>query len=155
MDYSENFVIEKLDAIQSAHWSTKTISIFTAHAWCGYLNFSFALPSNNVTRNKYCIDTSLNYIISELKQYLPDLKTIICFSDGAASQFKQRFFLFRNITRLSNDYDLTSHGKGVVDAIGGIVKRIVWQGIMTRKQCKTAADFVFLAKSKTNTIIFT
>lgn len=160
VDYAENFTTEEQDAIQSAHWSTKSISIFTAHAWCDPLNFSFALPSNNVTHNKFCINTCLDFLIGELKQYLPDLKTIIFFSDGAASQFKQRF-LFRNLTRLSIDYDLnlswsffaTSHGKGVVDAIGGTVKRIVWQEIMTKKQCTTAADFVLLAKSKTNTII--
>ncbi|CAF3102305.1 unnamed protein product [Rotaria sp. Silwood2] len=160
VDYADNFAIEEQDAIQSAHWSTKTISIFTAHAWCGPLNFSFALPSNNVTHNKYCTNTCLDYIISEVKQYLPDLKRIMFFSDGAASQFKQRF-LFRNLTRLSIDYNLclswsffaTSHGKGVVDGIGGIIKRIVWKEIMTKKQCKTASDFVLLAKSKTNTII--
>ncbi|CAF2377023.1 unnamed protein product [Rotaria sp. Silwood2] len=160
VDHAENFAIEEQDAVQSAHWSTKAISIFTAHAWCGPLDFSFALPSDNISHNKYCINTCLGYIIGELKQYLPDLKTIIFFSDGAASQFKQRF-LFRNLTRLSIDYDLnlswsffaTSHGKGVVDAIGGTVKRLVWQEIMTKQQCKTAACFVRLAKSETNTII--
>jgi hypothetical protein len=160
VDYSQNFSVEEQDAIQSAHWSNKSISIFTAHAWCGPLNFSFALPSDNITHNKYCVNTCVEYIIDELKQYLPNLTTITFFSDGAASQFKQRF-LFRNLTKLSIDYDLnlswsffaTSHGKGVVDAIGGTVKRMVWQEIMTKKQCKTAADFVLIAKSKTNTII--
>ena len=148
------------DAIQSAHWSNKAISIFTAHAWCSPLNFSFALPSNNISHNKYAVDTCLDFIIQELKQYLPDLKSIVFFSDGAASQFKQRF-LFRNLTRFSIDYHLnlswnffaTSHGKGVVDAIGGTVKRLVLQEIMTKKQCKSAAEFEFLAKSKTKTII--
>ncbi|CAF1275201.1 unnamed protein product [Rotaria sordida] len=160
VDYAENFSIQEQDAVQSAHWSTKTISIFTAHAWCGPLNFSFALPSDNITHNKYCVNTCLDYIIGELKQYLPDLKTIKFFSDGAASQFKQRF-LFRNLIRLSIDCDLnlswsffaTSHGKGVVDAIGGTVKRLVWQEILTKQQCKTATSFVLLAKNKTNTII--
>jgi hypothetical protein len=118
------------------------------------------LPSDNITHDKYCINTCLEYIIDESKQYLPNLTTITFFSDGAASQFKQRF-LFRNLTKLSIDSSLnlswsffaTSHGKGVVDAIGGIVKRMVWQEIMTKKQCETAVDFVRLAKSKTNTII--
>ncbi|CAF1442485.1 unnamed protein product, partial [Didymodactylos carnosus] len=132
----------------------------TAHAWCDALNFSFALPSNNVSHDKYCVSTCINFIIGELKQYLPELEQIIFFSDGAASQFKQRF-PFRNLTRMSNEHDLkisrnffaTSCGKGVVDGIGGTVKRMVWQEMMTKKQCKTAADFVRLAKSKTNTII--
>ncbi|CAF4499224.1 unnamed protein product, partial [Didymodactylos carnosus] len=62
---------------------------------------------------------------------------------------------------MSNEHDLklswnffaTSHGKRVVDGIGGTVKRMIWQEMMTKKQCKTAADFVPLAKSKTNIII--
>ncbi|CAF1513785.1 unnamed protein product [Adineta steineri] len=145
VDYAENFSIEEQDAIQSAHWTTKTISIFTAHASCGSLKFSFALPSNNITHDKYCINTCLDYIINELKQYLPNLKTIMFFSDGASSQFKQRF-LFRNLSILSINHNLnlswsyfaTSHGKGVVDAIGGTSKRVVYQEIMTKKQCKNA-----------------
>ncbi|CAF1132322.1 unnamed protein product [Didymodactylos carnosus] len=160
VDYAENFALGEQDAIQSARWSTKTISIFTAHAWCGALNFSFALPSNNVSHDKYCVSTCISFIIGELKQYLPELAQIIFFSDGVASQFKQRF-LFRNLARMSNEHDLkllwnffaTSHGKRVVDGIGGTVKRMVWQEMMTKRQCKTAADFVRLAKSKTNTII--
>ncbi|CAF3317809.1 unnamed protein product [Rotaria sp. Silwood2] len=161
VDYAENFVMDHQDAIQLAHWSTRTLSIFTAHAWCGASNFSFALVSDNVTHDKYCIHVCLNYIISELKQYLPNLEEITFFSDGAASQFKQRY-LFQNLTRMMMEHDLklswnffaTSHGKGVVDAIGGIVKRMVWQEIMTKKQlCRTATDFVHIANKKTSTII--
>ena len=88
------------------------------------------------------------------------MTTITFFSDGAGSQFKQRY-LFRNLTRLSIDHNLnlswnyfaTSHGKGVVDAIGGVTKRLVYQEIMTKKQCTNAGDFVRIAKTKTNTII--
>jgi hypothetical protein len=160
VDYAENFAMDQQDAIQSAHWNTKTLSIFTAHAWCGAANYSFALVSDNVTHDKYCVSVCLNYIISELNQYLPDLEEIVFFSDGAASQFKQRY-LFQNMTRMMAQHDLklswnffaTSHGKGVVDAIGGIIKRIVWQEIMTKKQCRSATDFVRIAKTKTNTII--
>ena len=31
VDYSENFDIKQQDEVQSAHWSTKSVSIFTAH----------------------------------------------------------------------------------------------------------------------------
>jgi hypothetical protein len=160
VDYAENFAMDQQDAIQSAHWNTNTLSIFTAHAWCGAANYSFALASDNVTHDKYCVNVCLNNIISKLKEYLPDLEEIMFFSDGVASQFKQRY-LFQNITRMMAEHDLklswnffaTSHGKGVVDAIGGIVKRMVWQEIMTKKQCRSATDFVRIAKTKTNTII--
>ncbi|CAF1125761.1 unnamed protein product [Adineta steineri] len=133
VDYSENFAMDQQDAIQAAHWNTKTLSIFTAHAWCGAANYSFALVSDNLSHDKYCVDVCLNNIISKLNQYLPDLEEIVFYSDGSACQFKQRY-LFRNMSRLMAKYNLklswnffaTSHSKGVVDAIGGVVKRMVW-----------------------------
>ncbi|CAF5036332.1 unnamed protein product, partial [Rotaria magnacalcarata] len=160
VDYTENFTMDQQDAIQSAYWNTRMLSIFTAHAWCGANNYSFALVSDNVTHDKYCVAVCLNNIITKLKQYLPDLEEIVFFSDGAASQFKQRYLL-QNMTRMMVEHTLklswnffaTSHGKGVVDAIGGMVKRMVWQEIMTKKQCRSATDFVCIAKTKTNTII--
>jgi hypothetical protein len=105
VDYAENFAMDQQDAIQSAHWNKKTLSIFTAHAWCGAANYSFAMVSANVTHDKYCVNVCLNTIISKLKQYLPDLEEIVFFSDGAASQFKQRY-LFRNMTKMTAEHDL-------------------------------------------------
>ncbi|CAF1333633.1 unnamed protein product [Didymodactylos carnosus] len=32
VDYSENFSLEEQDEVQSAHWATKSIAIFTAYA---------------------------------------------------------------------------------------------------------------------------
>jgi hypothetical protein len=67
------------------------------------------------------------------------------FSDGAASQFEQHFH-FRNLTQIADarkinlswHFFATSHGKGVVDGIGGIAKR---------------EDFIKLAQKKTKKII--
>ncbi|CAF1442411.1 unnamed protein product [Rotaria sordida] len=161
VDYSENFEIKQQDEVQSAHWSSKSVSIFTAYAWCGTNNYSFALVSNNISHDKYCVYNCITYIINKLKQQLPSLEEILFFSDGAASQFKQRY-LMRNLTRMSYEYQLilswhffaTSHAKGVVDAIGGSVKRIVWQQILTKKdKCENATDFINIAKTKTKAII--
>ncbi|CAF4170619.1 unnamed protein product, partial [Rotaria sordida] len=161
VDFSENFEIKQQDEVQSAHWSSKSVSIFTAYAWCGTNNYSFALVSNNISHDKYCVYNCITYIINKLKQQLPSLEEILFFSDGAASQFKQRY-LMRNLTRMSYEYQLilswhffaTSHAKGVVDAIGGSVKRIVWQQILTKKdKCENATDFINIAKTKTKAII--
>jgi hypothetical protein len=55
---------------------------------------------------------------------------------------------------LSWHFFATSHAKGVVDGIGGNVKRLVWQQILTKKdKCENAADFVSIAKTKTKVII--
>ena len=71
-------------------------------------------------------------MINKMKEKLPSLEEILFFSDSAASQFKKRY-LFHNLTRVSNDFNLflswyffaTSHAKGVVDAIFGTIKRLV------------------------------
>ncbi|CAF1292332.1 unnamed protein product [Adineta steineri] len=161
VDFSENYSIKEQDEIQSAHWSSKSISIFTAYAWCGSNNFSFALASDNINHDKFFVSCCIKYIVEKLKQELPMLEEISFFSDGAGSQFKQRF-LFRNLTQMSNYYNLnfswhffaTSHGKGVVDGLGGTVKRIVWLQVLTNKvRCENASDFINIAKTKTRVII--
>ncbi|CAF1298029.1 unnamed protein product [Rotaria magnacalcarata] len=105
VDYVENFAMDQQDAIQSTYWNTKMLSIFTAHAWCGVNNYSCALVSDNVTHDKYCVTVCLNNIITKLKQYLPDLEEIVFFSEGAASQFKQRY-LFQNMIRMMVEHTL-------------------------------------------------
>lgn len=50
------------------------------------------------------------------------------------------------------NYFAASHGKGVVDGVGGILKRIVWQEIMTGKACSSADDFVKICREKTKMI---
>ncbi|CAF0954428.1 unnamed protein product [Didymodactylos carnosus] len=42
--------------------------------------------------------------------------------------------------------------KGVVDGIGGIVKRLVWGAVLAGQTCRSAEDLVRIAKQKTNKI---
>lgn len=46
----------------------------------------------------------------------------------------------------------TSHGKGVVDGVGGTIKRLVYMAILGGQRCNSAADFVRIGKSKTTAI---
>ena len=134
VDFAENFNMKEQDEIQKAHWNTKSLSIFTAFVWSKNETFSFALPSLDVTHDKFVVDSALKIILNYIKTVLPNLKEVDCFSDGAASQFKQRFH-FRNLTRIAteNKIDLswnffaTSHRKCVVDGCcqtAGIVSYI-------------------------------
>ena len=59
------------------------------------------------------------------------MKTLIIFTDGAASQFKNKYImeyaakmaLKKNIN-LEWNFFANSHGKGVVDGIGGTLKKM-------------------------------
>ena len=105
VDYSENFEIRQQNEIQSSYWTSKSVSTFTAHSWCGNDNYSFLLVSDNFNQDKYCINSCITYMINKMKEKLPSLEEILFFSDSAASQFKQRYF-FNNLTRLSNYFNL-------------------------------------------------
>lgn len=159
VDFAENFNMKEQDEIQTAHWNTNPLSIFTAFVWSKKEKFSFALPSLSISHDKFVVNAALEIILNHIKTVLPYVKEINCFSDGAASQFKQRF-LFRNLIQIRNERKIqlnwhffaTSHGKGVVDGIGGAVKRIVWSAVLAGAVCRTAEDFIKLVEKKTNKI---
>ena len=159
VDFAENFNLKEQNEIQTAHWNTVPLSIFTAFAWSRKGNFSFALPSLDVSHDKFVVNAALEIVLNLIRTLLPNVKEINCFSDGAASQFKQRF-LFRNLIQISNERKIklhwhffaTSHGKGVVDGIGGVVKRLVWSAVLAGAICRSAEDFIKIAKDKTNKI---
>ncbi|CAF1300842.1 unnamed protein product [Rotaria socialis] len=135
--------MKEQDEIQTAHLNTKPLSIITAFVWSKSDNFSFALPSLDLTNDKFVVNAALEIILNHIKTVLPNVVEINCFSDGAASQFKQRF-LFRNLIEINNERKIKmswhffaiSHGKGVVDGIGGVVKRLVWSAILGGEMCR-------------------
>jgi len=105
IDYSENFRLKKQDAVQSSFYSQDAVSLFTSHVWCSDGGQSYVYISNNLTHDKYCISGSLDNLFSQLKQQFQYLKEIHVFFDGATQQFKQKF-LFRNLCRLSEQYQV-------------------------------------------------
>ncbi|CAF1280214.1 unnamed protein product [Rotaria magnacalcarata] len=82
--------MKEQDKIQQAHWNSKSLSIFTAVVWSKTENFSSALPSSDVTHDKFVVNSALEIILNHVESVLPNVTEINCFSDGAASQFKQR-----------------------------------------------------------------
>lgn len=70
-------------------------------------------------------------------------------TDGAASQFKQKFTL-SNVTHYLSEKGITvqwnffatSHGKGAVDGIGGQVKRKAWLAALSGKSVHSVKEFI-------------
>ncbi|CAF2081488.1 unnamed protein product [Rotaria magnacalcarata] len=119
VDYSENYAIIEQNEIQSAHWSRKQLSLFTAYVWGNGSTYSLVIVSNNVAHNKYTVATCLERIITRMQILIPSIEELIIFSDGSASQFKQRF-LFKNLSILADKFKISlswnffasNHGKG-------------------------------------------
>jgi len=83
--FAENFNMKEQDEIQKAHWNSKLLTIFTAFVWSKNENISFALPSLDVTHDKFVVDATLKIILNHVEKIFPNIKEINCFSDGAAS----------------------------------------------------------------------
>jgi hypothetical protein len=98
--------------------------------------------------------------MNDLRSRVPEMQMIDIFSDGAASQFKQRFN-FVNISFFPSLYGVettwhffaTGHGKGAVDGIGGTIKRQVWRSVLSDAfVVSDAASFFTCAKSLSTSI---
>ena len=135
VDFSENATIASQNETQSAHWCHGQATHFTVYAWIKEdENESFVLVSDDLTLTKYSVYIFMEYIMKHLREKFSSIRVLNVFSDGAGSQFKQRF-LFWNMHYWKQDHHLkltwnffaTSHGKGVVDGLGGTVKRAVWR----------------------------
>ena len=115
----------------------------------------------------------------------PNVQQVHIFSDGPSSQFKNKYMasfysiLQRKGLSIQWNFFATSHGKGVVDGLGGTVKRVVdglggtvkrvvdglggtvkrvvWDAVLTRKvsTALNAKEFAEAAESFCKSIIIT
>ena len=138
MDFSENYAFILQDAAQGFHWNN---SQATLHPFVAYFIDSGELCHLSYVIISDCLhhDTIAAYLfqkcfIAFLKNFLPQRlnpKRIIYFSDGAASQYKNRknfldLCLHRDDFGISAEwhFSATSHGKGACDGLGGTVKQL-------------------------------
>jgi hypothetical protein len=136
IDFAENYSCEYQDEATAAHWLKSQVSLFTACIWqAPQAPQSYVIASDNLQHEKTTVVANL---VTLLKNGLPpnglrDRVTI--FSDGPASQFKNRFVyaIMQNIRKyfgirqLLWSFFAASHGKGPVDGVGGHAKRQVTQ----------------------------
>lgn len=160
LDFAENYSLISQDEIQSAHWSHKQVTIFTCVAWLADATYSFAIISNDLSHSKYSVYAFIKEIVHQLQTKSKNVNKIIIFSDGCAAQFKNRYTL-SNLCHMEHDcgvgaewnFFATSHGKGAVDAVGGLIKRLVWTEIRSRRvDVGDAYTFYMCAKNKVNNI---
>ena len=127
---------------ESAHWNHSQVTLFTAHARITNepnKNESMVLISDNLNHTKHSLYVFIDHILTDLKGRHKDINV---FSDGA-SQFKQ-MYLFSNLytweqhhVHMVWNFLATSHGKGMVDGLGGTVIRSVWRQIKWKSiRCK-------------------
>lgn len=156
-DFSENFSIKQQDEIMSAHWMNESVTLFTAVIYQNSTSTSYVVISDEVHHDKYAV-FCFNQVI--LRNYISDrgntVQQLHVFSDGAASQFKNRYTLSNilkpqmvhdTIQHIDWSFFATAHGKGPIDGVGGTVKRAVWHRILQKRVViNSARDFAEVAK---------
>lgn len=159
-DFAENYSVVTQDEIQTAHWSHSQITIFTCCLWLPNQPVqSFAIISDDKSHSKFSVWTFLKNIITNIK-ITNDIDYLCLFSDNCAGQFKSKFTL-SNLCWFETDFGLnaewnffsSSHGKGAMDGVGGVVKRTVWTAVKARKVLiSDARDFYEYASKNLKSI---
>ena len=172
-DFAENYSFVLQDEIQGYHW---TNSQATIHPFVVYHRFpvegnetndlkeiSFVVISDHLLHDTIQVYHFQCKLIEFLKEIIP-FRKVIYFSDGAASQYKNR----KNFINLANheaDFGMpadwhffaTSHGKGPCDGVGGTVKRLAARASLQRpydNQIQTALQLFQWAKDNIKSIHF-
>ena len=110
-----------------------------------------ALITDLTDHTKTTIVVYLEYL---LNIYAVHGSNILLWSDGPSSQFKNRFMARfmemsaeRHSSNISWNFFATSHGKGAVDGVGGVLKRRAWNKVKARQVViRNAAEFTDAVK---------
>ena len=160
VDFSENYTAEYQDEVQSAHWHQTQITLFTVAVWTKNNCDSSVIVSDTLVHDKNVVATFMSTIVNQVVEKFPQVKVIDIFSDGAASQFKNKY-MFKYLCHLQELLGLqlqwhffaTSHGKGAVDGIGGSLKRLISCAVNSRThKVKDAASFTAAARDNNTKI---
>ena len=168
-DFSENYSFVVQDAAQGMHWNNSQATI---HPFVVYYqhsdkehHISFVVVSDCLQHDTVAVHLFQRELIAFLKSVLPfGITKITYFSDGAASQYKNRKN-FVNLCSHEADFGMkaewhfsaTSHGKGACDGVGGTVKRLAARASLQKpfdQQIMSPTQLYEWAKENIPAIVF-
>jgi hypothetical protein len=144
IDFAMNYSCEYQSEIQSALWSRASVTLFTAAAITKDSCQSYLICSDTREKDK---DTVAAFLFALYEGHLfpnDEIDEEIIWSDGPTSEFKNKFtmkllhqlsVMFKK--KFTWKFSATSHGKGVVDGIGGRAKSLVRQKVMSQSSERT------------------
>lgn len=155
IDFAENYAIKHDREIMSAHWASETVTIYTCATYFRELDGtlqhqSYAVISDDLSHSKDSVKVFNEQILNDLQSIKNNIKKVHYWSDGAASQFKNRY-MFANLLFHKEELNMeadwsffeTAHGKGAVDGIGGALKNKVWRAVLQGKENVTSPRSFF------------
>jgi hypothetical protein len=160
-DFSEKYSDIAQDEIQSAYFKRSAWSIFTGAAYIPDIESetvkctSYGVISDEEKQDKFSTFSYMKSIMDHALKKNPHIKFVNIWTDGASSQFKN-IYTISNIMYLEWLYDIkirwffhaTSHGKCIVDGIGGNLKNVVFSRVKSQKLILNSAHDFFLCAEK-------
>ena len=132
IDYAMAYTCEYQDEVQSALWGRGSVNLFTAAVTHNEATNTFLFCTNYKNKDKFSNGVFLEHLYKHEIPADESVKQEIIWSDGPTSEFKNRYTrkLMEGLSETFNKefvwkFSATSHGKGVVDGVGGNVKSCV------------------------------
>lgn len=146
MDYAENYSCHYQDEIQTAYFEQRQVTI---HPMLAYyykhqdedkflVKHSLIVISDDMTHDAFAVKVFEDEALKILASEIPDLKKVHEWTDGCAAQYKAKnsfYILSQRGTSpvITRDYFETSHGKGVCDGLGAVVKNTAHHAVLSGK----------------------
>ncbi|GBM13664.1 hypothetical protein AVEN_148187-1 [Araneus ventricosus] len=155
VDFAMSYSCEWQNEIQSALWSRENVTLFTSALFeNNQKTHCYLIVSDTKDKSKLSVSAFILKLL-EIIKFQANKPKLIIWSDGPSSEFKNKFicyFLFllskiqKRFSGFEWKYSATSHGKGVVDGIGGTAKSRVYAEVKARRAIvQNAIDFATVA----------
>ena len=139
IDFTMVYQCKYQNEVQSALWTRGSVNRFTCALYHHSATKTFVICTNYQGKDKFAIGKFLDHLYENEIPEDDSVEKEIIWSDGPSLEFKNKFMRHLMET-LSKKYakpfmwkfSATSHGKGVVDGVGGKVKSMVRRKVMSK-----------------------
>ena len=105
---AENYTTQIQNAIQSSYWVSKQLTLFTVCTWEKNGCHSIVIASDYLSHNKYAELAFMSMLVDHLK-HIREFNRYVVFSDGAPTQFKQKFTVWNDIASAVSQLEFLSY----------------------------------------------
>lgn len=154
IDFSENYQTKLGKEIQSMHFGASHAQI-TLHTGISYNGIdskveSFCTVSESMDHSTSAVWAYFNPVLDEMQRENESLETLHIFSDGPATQYKQKGNFYRFSTQLAKrgtkyatwNFHESGHGKGAPHGIRGVLKRTANAKVLQGHDITDAKSFL-------------
>ena len=129
---------EYQNEVQSTLWTRGSVNLFTCALYHRSSTKTF-ICTNYRGKDKFAIGKFLDHLYENEIPEDDSVEKQVTWSDGRSSEFKNKFMRHlmetlskRYATPFMWKFSATSHGKGVVDGVGGKVKSTVRRKVLSK-----------------------